>query len=275
MANEESLNAMPFDTTLNGASINIDKDKVTVPANGETTIKVTLNVKEDSVKDNFVEGFIKFIAENQDTPSLVVPYMGFYGEWDNQKIIDAPVWEKDDIRILPSYAVAEVLGKLNYLGFNGKDANDDIVIDPNKIAISPNSDELGDKIIPTLYMLRNAKEIQVDVLDENKNVIAENIRKEQDVTKKIVESKTGKEASAYKSLAWDGTAYNKATGKNEKVKDGQYYLNYKSKVDGDGAKYQDYIVPVKVDTEGIETKLISADKSDAPDYKLQVSFNGE
>ncbi|MBU3133388.1 S8 family serine peptidase [Clostridium gasigenes] len=275
MANEKSLNAMPFDTTLKGASINIDKDKVTVPANGETAIKVTLNVKKDSVKDNFVEGFIKFIAENQDTPSLVVPYMGFYGEWDNQKIIDAPVWEKDDIRIIPSYPVAEVLGKLNYLGFNGKDANDDIVIDPNKIAISPNSDELGDKIIPTLYMLRNAKEIQVDVLDENKNVIAENIRKEQDVTKKIVDSKTGKEASAYKSLAWDGTAYNKVTGKNEKVKDGQYYLNYRSKVDGDGAKYQDYIVPVKVDTEGVATKLISADKSDAPDYKLQVSFNDE
>ena len=53
-----------FDTVLDGASISFDNNKIIVPANGTVEVNVTLNIEEGTVSNNFVEGFIKFIAEN-------------------------------------------------------------------------------------------------------------------------------------------------------------------------------------------------------------------
>ena len=91
------VGVMAFDTVLEGASLTFDSNKVTVPANGSVNITVTLNVEEGTVSNNFVEGFIKFIAEDEDTPSLVVPYMGYYGDWSAETIIDGVAWDNEVI----------------------------------------------------------------------------------------------------------------------------------------------------------------------------------
>lgn len=276
MVGESNLKGvMAFDTTLKGATLKFDNDEVIVPANGQAIVKVTLNVEEKSVTNNFVEGFIRFIAEDENTPSLVVPYMGYYGDWSKEKIIDGAVWNSESVVISPSYVATKVLGRYNYLGYEGKDSNGNIKINPEKIAISPNKDKAADVFVPALYTLRNAKEVKVDLLDKDKKIISSDINRDINLRKKILINRQGTDAVLYQSLAWDGTIYNELTGKNEQAQEGQYYLNYKAKVDGNNAKYQDFIMPVKVDVTPAVVKLISKKTSSTPDYKLEVNFNGE
>lgn len=266
---------MAFDTVLEGASITFDNNRVTVPANGVVDLNVTLSIKGGTVDNNFVEGFIKFIADDEDTPSLVVPYMGYYGDWSEETIIDGVAWDEESVTISPSFAATKVLGEYSYAGYQGEDNYGDVIINPDKIAISPNDDELGDEYFPALYLLRNAKEITVDLLDENKEVIAKDITADSELRKKIFSETSGTVASIYSDIAWDGKIYNKQTGNEEVVEEGQYYLNYKAKVDGDNTYYQDFIMPVKVDLTPINCNLISDEKSETANYKLQLNFNGE
>ncbi|MGL5084913.1 MAG: hypothetical protein ACRC68_04225, partial [Clostridium sp.] len=133
----------------------------------------------------------------------------------------------------------------------------------------------GDSIVPALYTLRNAKEVTVDLLDKDHKLIAANINKDIDLRKKILGAANGTKPELYRALAWDGTIYNKQTGKNEKAPEGQYYVNYKAKVDGENTKYQDFIMPVKIDVTPAISKLVSNKNSDGSDYKLEVNFGGE
>lgn len=266
---------MAFDTVLEGASLTFDNNKITVPANGSVDINVTLNVEEGTVSNNFVEGFIKFIAEDEDTPSLVVPYMGYYGDWSSENIIDGVAWDEETITISPSFVATEVLGEYNYAGYAGRDEAGNVIIDPDKIAISPNDDALGDEFFPALYFLRNAKEISVDLLDENKEVIAKNVSGGVDFRKKVFSSTGGSSASVYSDIAWDGKVYNKQTGNEEVAEEGQYYLNYRAKVDGDNTEYQSFIMPVKIDLTAIQVNLLSDVKAETTNYKLELNFNGE
>ena len=51
-------------------------------------------------------------------------------------------------------------------------------------------------------------------------------------------------ASVYTDISWD-VSYIKKTGNDEVVEEGQYYLNYKARVDGDNTSYQDFLCQVK------------------------------
>lgn len=275
MIGEEYINGyVDFDTALKDASLDFSNNNVVVPANGEIKVKVTLNVPKDTVINNFVEGFIKFEALNEGTPSLVVPYMGYYGDWSEESIIDGAAWDEDNVYLVPSFAASKLLGEYNYLGYEGKDASENIIVNPDKIAISPNDDELFDYIVPALYLLRNAKDIKVDLLDGDKNLIQSNINGDINSKKKILSSTGGSQASIYSSLDWDGKLYNKSTGEFEAVSEGQYYLNYKARVDG-SENYQDFIIPVKIDVTPISTTLESSKESSEKNYELRIGFNGE
>ena len=52
--------------------------------------------QREGVTNNFVEGFINFEAVNEGTPSLVVPYIGYYGDWSEEQIIDGAAWDNDN-----------------------------------------------------------------------------------------------------------------------------------------------------------------------------------
>ena len=200
--------------------------------------------------------------------------MGYYGDWSAETIIDGVAWDNEVI-VSPSFAATEILGEYNYAGYVGRDEAGNVIIDSDKIAISPNEDELGDEFFPALYFLRNAKEISVDLLDENGDVIAKNVSAGVDFRKKVLSSTGGSSASVYNDIAWDGKVYNKQTGSEEVAEEGQYYLNYKAKVDGDNTDYQNFIMPVKIDLTAIDVNLLSNIKSETSNYKLELNFDGE
>ncbi|MDU2852345.1 MAG: Fn3-like domain-containing protein, partial [Clostridium sp.] len=138
---------------LEGASINFDKSSVTVPANGTAIVTCTLNLSSAVTAQKFVEGFVKFVG-NENTPSLVMPFMGFYGDWSAEKIVDDPEYtDGSTSSITAETALIGVSGEnLSYIGAvnNGQYT----VFDKSKMAFSPNNDGTLDEVMPYLYMLR-------------------------------------------------------------------------------------------------------------------------
>ena len=270
-------NYMVFDEVLEGASLNLDKDEVTVPANGQVTVIATLNIPDDAEDNIFAEGFIQFVNQDENGVSLIVPYMGFYGDWSAETILNDVAWDFDEMNILPaSFATVQVLGDYNYAGYAGRDEDGDVIFDPEIIAISPNDDEYADTIVPAIYPLRNAKSISVDVLDEDGNVVAENVKYVQDVRRKILNTSngSGQQASIMPNLLWDGKIYNKSTGAFEAVS-GQYFVRLNSKVDLDTATEQSLVIPVKVDLQEPEIKILSANTSKDQLYELQLELSDD
>lgn len=270
-------NYMVADEVIEGASLEFNAENVTVPANGQVTVTATLNIPESAEDNIFAEGFIQFINKNEDSVSLVVPFMGYYGDWSAETIINDVAWDFNAANILPaSFAVVQVLGGYNYSGYVGRDQYGDVIIDSELIAISPNGDEYADSIIPALYPLRNAKSISVDVLDSEGNVIAKNVNFAQDVRKKIFNTSngSGQQASVMRDLLWDGTLYNKSTGEYEVVP-GQYYVRLNSKVDLETATEQSLIIPVKVDIQEPEITITSANTSESNVYSLEFELNDD
>lgn len=268
---------MVADEAIEGATINFDKEEVVVPANGEVTVTVTLNIPEDAEENIFAEGYIQFVNNNNEDLSLVVPYMGFYGDWSAERIINDVAWNFNANNILPaSFATVKVLGDYNYAGYAGRDEYGDVVFDKNIIAISPNEDELADTIIPALYPLRNAKYISVNVLDSEGNLVAENVNYTADVRKKIFNTSngSGQQASIMNDLLWDGKLYNKATGKYEVIP-GEYYISLNSKVDIETATEQTLLIPVKVDIQAPEIEILSQTNTESTAYELKFKLNEE
>lgn len=262
---------MSYDVKIDKATITFDKKTVTVPAKGSETVKVSISLPDDFATEQFVEGFVKFTSKDSNVPSLVSPFIGFYGDWSKPRIIDAPMWDENAIWGESALLTSASDGDYNYLGYTGKGKYGPI-IDPNKIAISPNNDGYFDNVVPKFTFFRNAKELKVQLLDKNKKPISQ-VAIENNVSKNLLAEDPSYTINP--NWAWDGKAYNTASGKYETVPEGQYYLNYITKVDITDAKEQDYIIPVKVDLTAPQVKVTSPMAASSTAYKLQWTENDD
>ncbi len=86
---------------VDGVSIS-NTDVITVPAGGEREITVTLslgaedrNYIETSFENGmYVEGFLKLNSENESVQcDLSLPFLGFYGDWDDAPMLDYSAYE--------------------------------------------------------------------------------------------------------------------------------------------------------------------------------------
>lgn len=85
---------------LNGAAL-ADGSVFTVAAGDAAKITVTLTLSDaekqyiDQSFQNgmFVEGFIKLLSENEEQCDLVLPFMGFYGDWTKAPMLDYSAYE--------------------------------------------------------------------------------------------------------------------------------------------------------------------------------------
>ncbi|WP_129691260.1 S8 family serine peptidase [Gottfriedia acidiceleris] len=152
---------------IKGAKVTVNDNIVTDKIGSTLKIKpgqskmLTVNVSlPDSLKKNgFVEGYVRLVpvAKDQDKAvPITVPYMGFYGKWDELRNIDAPAWEKD------SFAGHTALWNDNTeggapLGYNG------VGFDLNHIAFSPNNIDKG--IFGGMAVLRNLEKAEVSIED--------------------------------------------------------------------------------------------------------------
>ncbi len=267
-----------------GASLSSYTTSVTVPAGGESVVNFTLD--PGSVINNYAEGFITFTSSNEDEqPSLSIPYMGFVGDWDSfEKIFDKPLDENG----LSAYStngtydqiaeqIASQLGDPIYgryaqllfgstimrstervgnkvevaeLGnfFDVIISEDDNSYDPSTVGFSPNDDEVRDIAYPTIGTFRGITNLRADILD------AEGHHVRQLITDSEYRKPNGyylstlkRELTSLSNAAWDGQIYDPETGGYSLAPDGQYYYQVTASVRADGTA-QSVKMPIKVDT---------------------------
>lgn len=202
---------------LQDSFVKFDRDNVLVKAGSTVTVNATLSIS-DNIQDNiFVEGYMDFISSDENNPNLSVPFVGFYGDWNKENIIDTPNYEGSDSKVKISGLFSD---SSMACGEYKKDGQS--YIDKDKVAFSPNDDNVNDTVVPSLYFLRNAKEVNIEVLDSNGNKIRD-LYHSYNIVKRL--SKIDKESIFINGALWDGTTYDQKTGKNVKVSDGKYVIS--------------------------------------------------
>lgn len=230
-------------------TIHVDLSEAEVPVIDADGNKSTAPLKEDM----FVEGFVRLVDADRNTegkkdlsPDLTIPYVGFYGKWDRPSIVDG-------FKDLGESRFFDLQGLFNFEDEEGNVIeepvhdmlSDDWFLEPvpekDVYAFSPNGDWMHDDLNTLPSLLRNASDLQFNILDENKNLLRR-VKMEKDVVKNYFDDGLGIPFSYNYDRTWDG----KVNGKT--VKDGLYYYQIKSVIDYEDAQYQTKDIPVLVDT---------------------------
>lgn len=207
-------------------TISVDLTNAKIPGYNAQGAPVELDLKEDI----FVEGFVRL--EHATKPDLSIPYVGFYGKWDRPDIIDgfrhlgeASFYNAQEMRELRNDGFLYLFGTTPSL----------------KYAFSPNGDNYSDNIQPKMSFLRNAKEVEYNILDKDGKQLR-SIFKQYDTRKSYYNAARSLPYNYNMNRMWDGTI------KFEKVPDGEYIYEIKAVLDYPNAQWQTKRIPVIVDT---------------------------
>lgn len=237
---------------IQGAVVGGDTE-VTVPANGSKDIAVTIDLSNAELDKNvFVEGYIYLKPEVDEEgqnlyPQLVVPYVGFYGDWageNSPRVLDANKFDKDNT----VWEVTGMLGNENdYLGFDYKEGYEGW---EDRVAISPNNKDAYHNVMPVLTFMRNAEVAEFNILNERGRVVKKLY------TDHWISKTHAKNPMYYKfNTLWDGTV------NGQIVQDGKYYYQVKVKPQYTNAEWQEWKIPVIVDTKAPEITEIKYDQT--------------
>ncbi|USK36640.1 S8 family serine peptidase (plasmid) [Bacillus sp. F19] len=223
---------------LEDAKLTVDQKEITIPANSNKRVEVTVSLADSTVKNTFVEGYVYLTPTDDTLPTLNVPYNGFYGDWNEPSVIDnkdTNIWTASNLG-----TQLAVTGGGNYFTYQ------ELFGQPT----SPAQIALGDKYyviprglypVPALALLRSVRNLKVDVVDKDHNVVTH-----------LSDSNWLSKGDPYTNgmplrLAPDWTWY----GWNEAVPvpDGQYYFAITATPDGPNPKPQKTMyMPMYIDT---------------------------
>lgn len=246
-------NSEIYDTKIQGATLTADKQEVTVPAGSTATVNFTMALPDSFEKNSFAEGFIGF--DGEDGTQVVIPYLGFYGNYDSLPII-ANLYSSPDFNapVNAGYLYASGTHGTEILGLEGGTES----INKDMVAISPNDDNHRDNAIPNLFFLRNYYSATYEVVDAKDNVL-------RTLAKNSLGLKNTASSGSWTyhnstDAKWDGTVYDTKTGDSKKVEDGQYWIKASFVSRKDGTPQTTYM-PVKVDTKAPEIKSLAYDEN--------------
>ncbi|MFY0545382.1 S8 family serine peptidase [Brevibacillus sp. H7] len=274
------------DVQMAGAKLQFSSQQVTVEPGKRAEVKVTLLIPKDAPRNSFAEGYIAFQPTDTDLPLLRVPYYGFFGDWDEPRVMDPPMWEEASQENRTGVKTTWYHDKENdkwkyrdHLGVTGVNEDGGVQIDPGKIAFSPNGDGHYDVAAPSITFLRNAKQVTIDVADSAGKLVR-SLVKDEKVTK-FDQSKLGTPYyyTEREHWSWDGKMYSMEKGEYVPVPDGAYQFVVRAKIDGRNTNWQSLTLPVRVDTKapavsasliGNKVQWSSRDK-DVQGYLLYVN----
>ncbi len=276
-----------FDKDTLEGDLGLGNYPITFRHNGEIVDEITLKDGESKVIDvtidlsnavdwannlplgelfpngGFVEGFIRLddVAENE--PSIGLPYMGFYGEWDDAPITDTWNYDVANPESAPQhYGMVNALvyddgGFLNFLGyrFDHVDENGKVVNVPDRetLAIDPTADNQN-HARALMTFLRNAKEVEVNILDMEGNVVRR-LAADSYLRKNYYDSNPDNPIfTSEMTWLWDGKI-------NNTIKEGEYLYEVKSRIDYPDAEWQVSRIPVYVDMTAPEISAATYDEA--------------
>lgn len=263
-------------TQIDGASLESEVSEVVLGALEEKTLSFTL--RTSNLSNQFVEGYIYLKSETN--PNLAIPYFGFRGNWHDERIIDAPIFEENSKTKLTAIMSNNVTGiehgKYIILGLRDV-KNLDSGVDANRVAISSKSNKrvFGGAML-RLAVLRDLQEYIIDVTTEMSED-AKSLRRIQtgnflerfryvDYFENDIVSKKYK--SPNEKFYWDGTFYDKKTSGVKEAEEGQYYIRIRVKNDL-SRPYQTTYLPIKIDN----TYPTFSINKEADSYKIEANDN--
>lgn len=221
-------------------------DTITVPANGEYTFDITIDIGTDSeiYRNMFVEGFVSLVDPEDNNPDISVPYLGFYGDWGEPSILDGMRFIDPEGE---SYFNAS--GMLHWTE-NG----DGYYYDTPHIFMNPGTapgyiNGTGN-IMPYLSFMRNSEAVDYNILDEDGNLLR-TILKQQYMRKSYIDGGRGKPVRMIIDAEWDGMVNGNI------LQDGNYFYEINTKVHYEGAEVQSKRIPITIDTVGPEVSNLT------------------
>ncbi len=254
-----------------------------VPSTNFDLVHLEENIEEDIRYDGFIaefsikvqeDGYYTFKLDNIPLSEITIKqaYDKKYGEHDNivdikgmgnlskEVILLTGREYRLKLHILKSGLMHIKQGKIRFYKSKGENTYiTEQIYDSNLIAFSPNGDNINDKVAPSLVMLRCAREVDVNVLNCEKEVVR-TIANVKDVAKTTFrldgyafDGLVGRphESLLYNNIEntyvlWDGTLYNKQTGKYEYAKEDLYYIQVVAKRTENSKPYV-VEMPIRID----------------------------
>ena len=257
---------------IHGATVTVNDNTVTDKAGALVKIKpgqtkmLTVNVTlPDSLKKNsFVEGFVRLVPVAKDQEKavpLTVPYMGFYGKWDEPRNIDAPAWEKD--AFVGYTALWDDSSERFPLGYDPYTDRFHL----NRIAYSPNFMNHG--IFGSFQALRNLEKVEMYIEDQSGNLI-KNLGDFSEYTG--TPWKFRKNVMAYKDNMYGGYQWDMKDMSGQNVPDGVYQYVIKTTLEYESARPQLVKMPMTVDSIAPTISDLTVTPKNG---KYEVSFNAQ
>ena len=265
-----------YEHALDNSAVTFSADSVTVAPGGTATVTVNIQLTDADktwidtyfANGNYVEGYVYLESENEVTLSL--PFLGFYGQWDDSPVFDTGFWYQPGMMIegYPEIEMNEYYHVLWtslgtsmedwLLGFNPyaglmyeEDANGnpiDVIYDDCNNVISPNGDGVVDQISQFyLSLMRNAEYLTMTYTDEAGNVL--HLDEIDKVSKTMyISSFGGVYPFVYSAHADNLYDFTDANG--QPLPDGTtVYLNISGVIDYEGAEKQTLAnIPLHIDT---------------------------
>lgn len=242
-------------TNQNGTSVSV-KDK-------DVEVNVSIELPKEFRENQFVEGFVRLVPKNEEAPSLTMPYMGFYGDWDSLDNIDESPVNGDP------YLGYTVLWNDMFDLPLGYDQQTDTF---DKKAVGYSSNSVASGIFPSFTAFRNLKEMSFSIQDEEGNTVS-NITDFSEYTEDGSPYTFRKNIMSYRDYYYkfDGILWSGTDDEGNLLPDGNYYYVYESTLNYEGAEPQQTKIPFSLDSVSPVVENIKI--TDQQDGKYKITWD--
>ncbi|WFM83522.1 S8 family serine peptidase [Arcanobacterium canis] len=204
--------------------------EVSVPAGGKATVTFTLN--PDTSRNHFIEGWAMLTSTDKSkAPDLHVPYLGFVGDWNAEKIVKEPGQELMPGQSMGTYTklVSTLFGKTIPIDAVAQKFDDE----DGKFWLSPNDDKRFDVMTPALMMMRNASDIKYEIYTADGKLVKK-LGHEKGVRRAtwndVVAKKFANVQHVASSYEFDGLIWDPQKADFTKVPEGRYIYRVSSRL---------------------------------------------
>jgi len=274
--NDGTLDSKEYLTLKNeriqGAIASVNEEKVTnsrgkiikIKTGQSKKLDIQVELPSNLKKGIFVEGYVRLVPTGQNADLAVpisVPYIGYYGEWDQPHNIDPVAWDKDAFL---GYTVlwndepgSEGTYPLGYDPMTG-------TFNKNRMVISPNA--AFKNVFSTFTTLRNLQKTEMYIENENGKRI-QYLGDFSEYTGKPW--KFRKNIMSYQNYMNGGYLWDVKDQNGVVVKDGNYNYVIKTTLDYKNAIPQVVKLPIQVDS---IAPVVSDIKVQPKDDQFEISF---